>query len=247
MSEIQRERARSRRRALLVAVGIVVVLTIAGLTFKTFWNARVRAAYEHSTNVYTPKPVANPKVALFIGDGMVQGNGATSNAKRFSSIVANTYGWFEINVATGGAGYSAGNPNLVDQLSSFKKYKPSIIFVSAGRTDGFTPEVQINIAKFYRELRVIFQKTRLVVVAPLNTQAISTPPPTPTPIQQVEMNVRGAAYSAGAVYVPVENLLAGNPLLLSSDNYNPSDAGHKALAQAIIDALKNNGILPPKK
>ncbi len=246
MSEIQRERARSRRRAILVAAGIVVVLIVAGLTFKNYWDARVRAAYQHSTDVYTPKPVANPKVALFIGDGMVQGNGATATSKRFSSIVANTYHWFEINVATGGAGYFAGNPNLVTQVATFKKYKPSIIFVSAGRSDGWSPDVQINVAKFYRELRVLFKKTRIVVVAPLNNQPIATPPPTPSPIDLLQNAVRGAAYSANAVYVPVENLLANNPQLLSTDAYNPNDAGHKAIAQAIINALKNNGVNPPK-
>lgn len=246
MSEIQRERARSRRRAILVAAGIVVVLIVAGLTFKNYWDARVRAAYQHSTDVYTPKPVANPKVALFIGDGMVQGNGATATSKRFSSIVANTYHWFEINVATGGAGYFAGNPNLVTQVATFKKYKPSIIFVSAGRSDGWSPDVQINVAKFYRELRVLFKKTRILVVAPLNNQPIATPPPTPSPIDLLQNAVRGAAYSANAVYVPVENLLANNPQLLSTDAYNPNDAGHKAIAQAIINALKNNGVNPPK-
>ena len=246
MSEIQRERARSRRRAILVAAGIVVVLIVAGLTFKNYWDARVRAAYQHSTDVYTPKPVANPKVALFIGDGMVQGNGATATSKRFSSIVANTYHWFEINVATGGAGYFAGNPNLVTQVATFKKYKPSIIFVSVGRSDGWSPDVQINVAKFYRELRVLFKKTRIVVVAPLNNQPIATPPPTPSPIDLLQNAVRGAAYSANAVYVPVENLLANNPQLLSTDAYNPNDAGHKAIAQAIINALKNNGVNPPK-
>ena len=246
MSEVQRERARSMRRAILVAVGIVVVLVVAGLTFKNYWDARVRASFEHSTDVYTPKPVANPKVALFIGDGMLQGNGASAPASRFSTIVSNTYGWFEINVAASGAGYSAGNPNLVAQVAGLKKYKPSIIFVSAGRADGWSPDVQSNVGKFYAALRGLFKKTRIVVVAPLNNQPIATPPPTPSPIDLLQNAVRGAAYSANAVYVPVENLLANNPQLLSTDAYNPNDAGHKAIAQAIINALKNNGVNPPK-
>mgnify|MGYP000532363805 CR=1 FL=1 len=246
MSEMQRARARSRRRGILVAVGIVALLAVGGLVFKNYWDARVRAAYQHSTDVYTPKPVANPKVALFIGDGMTQGNGSTSRNARFSTIVANTYHLFEINVATGGSGYFAGTPNLVDQMASFKKYKPSIIFVSAGRSDGWSPDVQINVAKFYRELRVLFKKTKIVVVAPLNNQPIATPPPTPGPIELLQNAVRGAAYSANAVYVPIENLLASNPKLLSTDSYNPSDEGHKAIAQAIITAMKNNGIRPPK-
>jgi lysophospholipase L1-like esterase len=243
---MKRERARSRRRTVLVVLSLVAVLAVAGLVFKNYWDARVRSAYQHSTDVYTPKPVATPKVALFVGDGMLQGNGATAAALRFSSLVSSKYHWFEINVATGGAGYYAGNPNLVSQLSSLKKYKPSIIFVSAGRSDGWSPDVQLNVAKFYGDIRKVFKKTTIVVVSPLNNQPMPTPPPTPSPMQLLQNAVRGAAYSANAVYVPIENLLAGNPKLLSTDSYNPSDAGHKAIADAIIAALKNNGFKPPK-
>ena len=246
MSQMQRERARSRRRAVLVVLSLVAVLAVAGLVFKNYWDARVRSAYQHSTDVYTPKPVANPKVALFVGDGMLQGNGATAASLRFSSLVASKYHWFEINVASGGAGYYAGNPNLVTQLSSLKKYKPSIIFVSAGRSDGWSPDVQLNVAKFYRDIRKVFKKTTIVVVSPLNNQPMPTPPPTPSPMQLLQNAVRGAAYSANAVYVPIENLLAGNAKLLSTDSYNPSNEGHKAIADAIIAALKNNGFKPPK-
>jgi hypothetical protein len=247
MSEIQRERARSRRRGILVAVGLIAILAVAGLVFKNYWDARVRAAYQHSTDVYTPKPVAKTKVALFVGDGMVQGNGATAPTKRFSSLVSSSYQWFEINLAIGGAGYFSGNPNLVDQLTALKKYKPSVIFVSAGRSDGWSPDVQNNVARFYRDIRKVFKKTTLVVVSPLNNQPAPSPAPTaPTPMELLQNAVRGAAYSANAVYVPIENLLAGNPQYLSTDKYNPSDAGHKAIAEAIIAALKNNGFKPPK-
>ena len=85
---MQRERARSRRRTVLLVLSLVAVLAVAGLVFKNYWDARVRSAYQHSTDVYTPKPVATPKVALFVGDGMLQGNGATAAALRFSSLVS---------------------------------------------------------------------------------------------------------------------------------------------------------------
>lgn len=247
MSEMQRDRARARRRGILVAVGLIAILAVAGLVFKNYWDARVRSAYQHSTDVYTPKPVAKTKVALFVGDGMVQGNGASAPAVRFSTVVARSYHWYEINVATGGAGYFAGNPNLVVQLTALQKYKPSIIFVSAGRSDGWSPDVQNNVARFYRDIRKVFKKTTIVVVSPINNQPAPSPAPTtPTPIELLQNAVRGAAYSANAVYVPIENLLAGNPQYLSTDKYNPSDAGHKAIADAIIAALKNNGFKPPK-
>ncbi len=247
MSEQKRDKARRRRGAFLATFSIIAALAIFGLVFNSYWDARIKNDLAQNTEVYTPAPVKAPKVALFIGDSMVQGSGATNRSLRFSSLVANNFGWYEVNVGLGGAGYYSGTPNLVDKLPELKKYKPAYVFVSAGRSDGYTPEVQANVRKFYQQLRAIFKKAKIFVLSPITTEIPPSPTPQSTALSQLRVAVRGSSYSVGAVYLPVGDTLVGNPTLLSTDGYNPSDAGYQALANAVISSLEYQGVKPGKK
>lgn len=247
MSEQKRDQARRRRGAFLATFSIVAALAVFGLIFNSYWDARIKNDLAQNTEVYTPAPKKAPKVALFIGDSMVQGTGATNRSLRFSSLIANQFGWYEVNVGVGGAGYYSGTPNLVDKLPDLKKYKPSFVFVSAGRSDGYTPEVQANVRKFYQGLRATFKKAKIFVLSPITTEIPPSPTPQSTALGQLRLAVRGSAYSVDAVYLPVGDTLVGNPTLLSTDGYNPSDAGYQALADAVISSLENQGVKPAKK
>ena len=247
MSEQKRDRARRRRGAFLATFSIVAALAVFGLVFNSYWDARIKNDLAQNTDVYTPAPAKAPKVALFIGDSMVQGSGATNRSLRFSSLVANNFGWYEVNVGLGGAGYFSGTPNLVDKLPDLKKYKPAYVFVSAGRTDGYTPEVQANVRKFYQGLRATFKKAKIFVLSPMTTEIPPSPTPQSTALSQLRVAVRGSSYAVGAVYLPVGDTLVGNPTLLSTDGYNPSDAGYQALADAVISSLEYQGVKPAKK
>ncbi len=247
MSEQKRNRTRRRRGVFLAAFSIVAALAVFGAVFNSYWDARVKDTISQSQDVYTPAPVKAPKVALFVGDSMVQGSGATNRSLRFSSLVANEFGWYEVNVGLGGAGYYSGTPNLVDRLPDLKKYKPSYIFVSSGRSDGYTPEVQANVSRFYKELRATFKKAKIFVLSPMTTEIPPSPTPQSTALAQLRLAVRGSAYSVDAVYLPVGDTLVANPTLLATDGYNPSDAGYRALADAVINSLEDQGIKPRKK
>ena len=247
MSEQKRDKARRRRGAFLATFSIVAALAVFGVVFNSYWDARIKNDLAQNTEVYTPAPKKAPKVALFIGDSMVQGSGATNRSLRFSSLVANEFGWYEVNVGLGGAGYYSGTPNLVDKLPDLKKYKPAYVFVSAGRSDGYTPEVQANVRKFYQGLRDTFKKAKIFVLSPMTTEIPPSPTPQSTALAQLRVAVRGSAYSVDAVYLPVGDTLVGNPTLLSTDGYNPSDAGYQALADAVVNSLEYQGVKPAKK
>ena len=238
MSDIQREKARARRRGIVVVIALLAVLAIFGVVFKGYWDERVRSAYDQSQDVYTPEPKKQPKVALWLGDSSVQGAGASDTALRMSSLVSQRFGWYEINLGLGGSGYRAGNPNLVDQIDSLKRYKPNYIFVSAGRNDGWSEDVRASVYTFYQDLRELFPKARLIVIAPLTTQIPETPNPQSEGLGQLRNSVRSAAYSANGEYLSIGDLLAGKANLLSTDGYSINDAGYKALADAVIKALK---------
>ena len=246
-TQIRAEQARQRRRAILVTIAVLVVLAIAGVTFKNYWDARVRAAHSQGTEVYTPKPYKAAKVAMFIGDSTVAGSGATTSSADFTSIIANTFHWYELNLSKGGAGYHSGNPTLLEQVATLKGYKPSYIIVSAGRNDGFSPEVQANVYDFFSQLRKLYPKVKIVVIAPLATAEPPTDAPSPLPINQLRNSVRSAAYGVGATYLSIGDVLQAKPQLLATNGYDVNNAGHKALAEAAIAAMKSNGIYPSHK
>lgn len=238
MSDLRREQARSRRRGIVVVVALFALLAIFGVVFKGYWDDRVKAAYQSSQDVYTPEPKKQPKVALWIGDSSVQGAGASDSSLRFSSLVSERFGWYEINVGLGGSGYRAGNPNLVDQVAELKRYTPNYIFVSAGRNDGWSEDVRASVYTFFNELRQVFPKARLIVLAPLTTQIPETPNPQSEGLSQLRNSVRSATYSANGEYLSIGDALVGKPNLLSTDGYSINDEGYKALADAIIAAIR---------
>lgn len=81
--------------------------------------------------------------ALFIGDSYTQGFRASSNAARWSTLVAQHFGWSEDNRAVGGSGYSIGgegNKTFLQQLQEAKAANatPDVIIIAGGRNDGNT-------------------------------------------------------------------------------------------------------------
>ena len=76
------------------------------------------------------------------------------------------------------------------------------------------------------------------MISPITTQIPETPNPQSEGLSQLRNAVRSATYSAGGEYLAIGDALAGKPNLLSTDGYSINDAGYKALADAIIAAIR---------
>jgi lysophospholipase L1-like esterase len=113
--------------------------------------------------------------------------------------------------------------------------KPSTVVVTGGGNDTALPtdEVAQAVTSTLSALRKALPGARIYVVNPwwdLREVPDSLAPLTAT--------VKEAASSAGVTFLDTKQPLVGRPNLMTEGGTNPNDAGHAALAKAVLAAIE---------
>ncbi len=116
---------------------------------------------------------------------------------------------------------------------------PDLLLVIGGRNDvGQDPdEVSVAIKRFYRDARKAFPRARIVAVAPLGDDT-----PVPEGLARIRSEVEESVEAVGGVYLDIGQPLAGKPELVRDDGVHPNGRGHKAIAEKIVDGLRDAGL-----
>jgi len=180
-------------------------------------------------------------VVAFLGDDFTSGAGATSQATRWTSLVAAHYGWDEKNFGVAGTGYStggtAGGTPYTARIAALVATAPSIVVVTGGRfdiesTNGPT-KIKAGVTATFTALRAALPNATIIAESPVwpLTKA-------PATLALVAADVKAAVASVHGRYVDI-----GQPLFgLSADigpHALPNDAGHAALAKAFETAYRS--------
>jgi hypothetical protein len=177
-------------------------------------------------------------VVAFLGDDFTQGAGATSPQTRWSSLVAEQYGWDEKNFGAAGSGYStggtAGGTPYTARVAALAATAPAIVVVAGGRFDIESPngptKIKTQVTATFRALRAALPEAVIIAESPV--WPLTKPPIT---LALVAADVKAAVAAVGGRYLDV-----GEPLFgLSADagpHSLPNDAGHDALARAFETA-----------
>lgn len=184
-------------------------------------------------------------IVVFLGDSYTAGVGASDKALGWASLVGEAEGWRVRNLARGGTGYAARVTGEAapaacgrDECPAFGEMAregaslvPDIVIVSGGRNDiGQTP-VDADVADFFDTLSAAYPGSRIYVTDVLwHDQA-------PDAVQELSRVVEADAQRVGAVWLDIGQPLAGDSGLFAPDGVHPNDAGHEAIAQAVIAAL----------
>jgi acyl-CoA thioesterase I len=185
--------------------------------------------------------VAHPRV-VFLGDSYTGGSGASTAARRWSSLVAAAQGWTEINQGVGGTGYGTrrdrppGEP-YPDRLAEVADAHPAIVVVSGGINDLRSPAATVarGVNQTYSMLRSMLPAVAIIAVAPFSNDLAPT-----TALRTIASEVRQAAASVGAVFLDPGYVLEGHAELVHQSGQNaghPNDAGYARMAVAIDSAL----------
>ncbi|MFC8801708.1 SGNH/GDSL hydrolase family protein [Promicromonospora sp. NPDC057138] len=192
----------------------------------------------------TPTPTPTPPkapVALFVGDSYTVGQGASSPAKRWSTLVAREMGWTELNVAQGGTGYisrSATIPKLSygEQLRAAPAAGVDVVVIAGGQNDfpelGTTPEQVFSaVSRAFKTAHQRFPDAEIIAVGP------STPWDIGLEARALDSAVRAAAEQQEATYV---SLLDPDVVLnkfVGPDGIHVTDRGYAAIAHRVISQI----------
>ncbi len=198
----------------------------------------------------TPSPTSYP-TAVFLGDSVCTGwHAVTHPRNRWTSLVCEHLRWREVNLAADGLGFFSrrgGNlpggsrsPSARDKtwLETVLRCEPDVVTVSLGLNDAALLPSQLELVRAAVQHDLGFLRTRLpstpVLVAPF-FPALERGPR----FAVVRAMVHDVATSLGLQSTDVASqAVDGDPAKLSPDLIHPNDAGHAAIARAMIEVYR---------
>jgi len=180
-------------------------------------------------------------VVAFLGDTYTAGDGATSQALRWSSIVCADFGWAEKNFSFGGTGYSTGGPSprgtpYTARVAALVAKAPSIVIVAGGSADiestNGPTAIKAGVTATFTALRAALPNATIIAESPLWS---STKPP--ATLALVATDVKAAVAAVHGRYLDIGQPLVGVPAIIGPRAL-PNDAGHAALATAFEAAFR---------
>jgi lysophospholipase L1-like esterase len=177
-----------------------------------------------------------PTVA-FLGDDWTVGSGASTKAKRWTSLVSKALDLHEVNLGVEGAGYAqkvADDGSYSGQVAGAVKADPDVVVVSGGRNDAYlTPAtVKADATELFADLHAKLPRARIVAVAPFWGDSAF-----PAPLTAIAKTIRTAVTAAGGTYLDIADPIRGHPEDMS-DAADPDDSGYAAVAKAVEPELR---------
>jgi GDSL-like Lipase/Acylhydrolase family len=186
-------------------------------------------------------------VTVFVGDSYTAGAHVSAADRRFTTIVAKTQGWTEVNLGRGGTGYVSGVsknaaksacglaycPSYTEMIAAVAAAKPDVVVVSGGRNEigRVTGEWIAGVESFFTALRVALPHAQIVATSP-----IWDDDPVPALLPLMCAGVKWAVTAVGGVYVDLGDPLFGHRDFVADDGVHPNDAGHAAIARVFSAA-----------
>jgi acyl-CoA thioesterase-1 len=228
---------------LVIAVILIAALTGAGAFSSSRQTVEPATADDDLYATLDTQPVV---VAL--GDSYTAGAGASSRSNAWVSIVAGAEEWQLQNLARGGTGFTtavtgdgaplacgrADCPSFTDMAAEGASFLPDIVIVSGGRNNARLPleQVSSDMRTFFDELTTAYPEAQIIVTNALWDD--TEPPPSIAAMSDV---LKEEAGRVGATFLNIGQPLQGSPEKVAQDGVHPSDAGHQAIADAVLAAL----------
>jgi len=183
-------------------------------------------------------------VAVWCGDEVTAGAGASDLAHRYSTLASSALGLEERNQAKAGAGWMVGGNTLTGQLDIAASGSAGVtvgyVFLMAGLNDSFAgvAGMQQAVSDTIAHAVELFPGARVVVGCGPGCIPAGTDDTTVSDQAHVLTAIRLAADHAGALCITDMRSICGNDPDLRADGITPNDAGHALLAQTIETAMR---------
>lgn len=233
----------ARRRIFVYLAISALVVAFSGVVG---WQIGSRSDIPQAAPPDTPSVPESVPVVAFLGDSYSKGIGASTNGKRWTTLVSAAMGWSELNLAEGGSGYTTTylgqKTDYSIKLDVITAAQPDIVVVSGGRNDYEAGAASITGAvalSLFEAIKAVAPNTQVIVTNPIWD---STEPP--ADFATLIDGVEAAASNAGTLYLDIGEPLADHPEWIDPDGLHPNDAGHWAIAQVMSSELRLSRIPP---
>ena len=199
----------------------------------------------NDTDTVMPLAAAG-SVAVWCGDEVTAGAGASDTAHRYSTLASTMLGLEERNQAKSGAGWMVDGNTLTGQLDAAAAGSTGVtvgyVFLMAGLLDSFAnvAGMQQAVADTIAHAAALFPGARIVVGCGPGCIPAGTDDTTVEQQAHVLTAIRLAADQTGALCIPDMRAICGNDPSLRADGITPNDAGHALLAQTIEQAVRED-------
>lgn len=195
----------------------------------------------------TPVPLAAAgSTAVWCGDEVTAGAGASDTAHRYSTLASTMLGLEERNQAEAGAGWMVEGNTLTGQLDAAVAGSTGVtvgyVFLMAGLNDSFAnvSGMQQTVADTIAHAVELFPGARIVVGCSPGCIPVGTDDTTVSNQAHVLTAIKLAADQAGALCIPDMRSICGSDPDLRADGITPNDSGHALLAQTVETMVRED-------
>lgn len=185
-------------------------------------------------------------VAVWCGDEVTAGDGASDTAHRYSTLASGALGLEERNQAKSGVGWMVDGNTLTGQLDAAASGSAGVtvgyVFLMAGLLDSFAnvAGMQQTVADTIAHAAELFPGARIVVGCGPGCIPAGTDDTTVEQQAHVLTAIRLAADQAGALCIPDMRSICGSDPDLRADGITPNDSGHALLAQTVETMVRED-------
>lgn len=243
------------RNAKFLLLGLAAIATTALVVIALTYHPspRVSADTPHALTVASPTPtpvqeVISPSqgrqtvVAYLLGDSYSAGAGADAD-EGFVPVMSAELGWDTTTVSLSGGGYlnigvdKSGPFSAKVDVAQLKAVAPDIVILQGGINDkGLdSSKERAGVADTIKKVRSVLPKTPIAVIGLLQPTGSGE-----AYVERTRVDIRAAAKSfLNVLYVDPSTWTY--PTI--SDGIHPTTAGHAAIAQHIVAAFRDLGLI----
>ena len=242
----------SRRRASMLLLSAAAVSGLATMTAcapepsheSSDRVAAVTFPSPSATPVAASQPSAAPVRIVTLGDSLMAGSGLERD-EAWPALLAQRDGLSVTNLACGGMGFVVSGEcgtSYAGFSPAIAALQPEVILVQSSSNDFWQDpdEIRTDTDDTVTQLRDAAPDARIVGLSTIWNDDPDVPDDTATTSDAL----RDALDSVGGTFVDIGQPLAGHPEWMQEDDVHPTARGERAIAQTVVSALQDAGVLP---
>lgn len=232
---------RTPRKSLTTGAAVILSgLLAAGVGFTVIDARQTKAEAAQAAQDYTPAVTytapPQPTQVAFLGDSFTVGTGADDRSDRWTTLLARSQGWQELNYGVGGTNFASEGPSssarpYEERLTDLVISQPDIVIVSSAG-NSMDEDQSEGITSTFKALREGLPEAQIYATSPYNRAGEY-----PEHLTDFGDEIREAVEAVDGTYLDIGHPLGTNTDAMDEDGVHPNSSGYQLIAEAVEDEL----------